>query len=384
MVNESRDSSGEELVKRLASLPIEDVPADLTDRVMGRIAASRTSLLHRVWHQISRTRTVSFRPIYAVSVLLLVCGAFLTGRYMQPDRQYRAEMSPASRQLLPATIEAPEAAYLVGRGLLQSDDNREQALAFLMRASRLEPHNPEFAYWEGVGYWANGDREKERQSYLRGLESDPANIPLLINLGHNYLGEKRYREALDAYRSVLARYPDEPAALYNSGLIYRALGMNSEEISTWRSYLQANRRGTNALRAIKRLNGYGDFVFRAYRVGQHTVIVNQRKLLDGTGSAESQAAELAETAALLAEDDALTLELIVFIDNDLEAARERALSMKAMIAASSGPDVAKRVRPIWLDIPETIEDGAGDSIVRPEGLLLLTHNTTEKGGEVSI
>jgi hypothetical protein len=56
--------------------------------------------------------------------------------------------------------------------------------------------------------------------------------------------------------------------------------------------------------------------------------------------------------------------------------------MKAMIAASSGPDVAKRVRPIWLDIPETIEDGAGDSIVRPEGLLLLTHNTTEKGGEV--
>ena len=123
---------------------------------------------------------------------------------------------------------------MVGRGLLQADNSEEQALAFLQRASLLEPQNPEFAYWEGVGHWANGNQEEERTSYLRGLGADPQSVPLLINLGHNYLSDKNYNEALDAYRAVLALSPGEPVALYNSGLIYRALNQVPEEMNSWR------------------------------------------------------------------------------------------------------------------------------------------------------
>jgi hypothetical protein len=282
-------------------------------------------------------------------------------------------------------IEEPESAYLVGRGLLQTDGRRQHALAFLKRASMLEPDNPEFAYWEGVGYWANGNQEQERQSYLRGLHANPGHVPLLINLGHSYLSEKHYDEALDAYRTVLSIYPDQPTALYNSGLIYRALGVTREEISSWHAYLQHNRQGPKAYRALTRLHGYGDYTFRTYRIGSQSVIVNQQRLLDDSAPLESQILELDDIAAGLEQNPSLNLEIVVFMENDREAAKERALNMKKMISSLSSADIRRRVGLSWFDVAEKIQTtGTDQDVTLSEGLLLFTHLKGKMEREESI
>lgn len=385
MDNKPQNNPETELIEKLKSLPLQDVPPDLTTQVMNRISHPRKSLLNSIWNYLGQTKTISFRPAYAFSLLLLVCGAFLIGRLSQPDSQKTATVLPVASELQPAMIELPQSAYLVGRGLLQADGSEAKALAFLKRASMLEPENPEFAYWEGVGHWANGNQELERKSYLRGLEANPAHIPLLINLGHSYLSEKKYNEALDAYQAVLVSHPDEPIALYNSGLIYRALGMDSYEISSWQAYLRKNRQGTKAYRAIKRLNEYGDYTFRRYRIGEKRVIINQQSLLDDSVPLESQILELSDIAAALDHDPSLNLEIVVFIENDREAAKKRALSMKKMISTLSNTDVKRRVGLSWFDIPETIQTvDTSRSVILSEGLLLFTHLTkkTEKGTSI--
>jgi len=376
MEDRQQQKKDAELIAGLKSLPLQNVPPDLTDRVMERISTGRSSLLKTILNYLGQTQTVSFRPVYALSMLLVICGAFFIGRFSQPVSQTPASLPAPASQLLPAMIEVPQSAYLVGRGLLQTDGSHELALAFLKRASMLEPENPEFAYWEGVGNWVNGNLEQERQSYLRGLEANPADLPLLINLGHSYLGEKRYHEALDAYRTVLASRPAEPSALYNSGLIYRALGMRTDEISSWKSYLQANREGRKAYRAVNRLHAYGDYTFRDYRIGQQHAIINQQKLLNNRESAPSQSAELADIVTTLEQDQTLNLEVVVFIENDLEAARETAVNIKKQISAISSAGTQGRVGVSWFDVPETIQkpDGGQDDSLS-EGLLLFTHRT---------
>ena len=79
------------------------------------------------------------------------------------------------------------------------------------------------------------------------------------------------------------------------------------------------------------------------------------------------------------------LEIIVFIENDREAARELALKMKKMISALINADVKKRLRLSWFDIPETIQTvDADQSVLLSQGLLLFTHTTTETEKEASI
>ncbi len=243
-------SREQELIEQLQNLPLKEVPTDLTDRVMARISSPKPSLISAIWNFVSQSQTISFRPIYAFGVALLICGSFFLGQITHQNPVQVATNTYSESQIQPETLENPESAYMVGRGLLQADNSEAQALAFLRRAALLDPQNPEFAYWEGVGHWANGDKEGERRSYLRGLGTDPRSVPLLINLGHNYLSDKNYHEALDAYQAALALSPDEPVALYNSGLIYRALNRVPEEISSWRSFLQDNRLGAQAFRAV--------------------------------------------------------------------------------------------------------------------------------------
>jgi len=385
MGNKPEHISEQELIEKLQALPLEDVPPDLSAQVMSRISSSRTFSLGSIWGSICRTQTISFRPVYGFTVLLLMCGAFFVGRFSQPVSEPGAATALVASDLQPSMIETPQSAYLVGRGLLQDDGRYEQALAFLQRASMLEPDNPEFAYWEGIGHWANGNQEREQQSYLRGLESDPENFALLINLGHSYLGGRNYHEALNTYQAVLARLPAEPAALYNSGLIYRALGMQSEEISSWQSYLQYHRQGTKSFRALKRLHTYGDYTYRSYQIGGQNVIVNQRLLLGEAERIEVQRAELVDIAEALERDGSLKLEIIVFIENDREAARELAVRMRNMVSRVSLADVAGRVGLSWFDEPETIRATDGSHpVMLPEGLLLFTHPIEKNELEVSI
>ena len=374
-----------ELIEQLSSLPLQEAPPDLTARVMNSVSPPRTPLLRSVWSYLVNPQPLPFRPIYAFSVLVLAGFAFWAGTSIQPVTQPTAQLETNTSSLQTAMIESPRSAFLVGRSLLQSGNNHEQALNFLMQASMSEPDNPEFAYWEGVGYWANGNQAQEQKSYLRGLETDPDNIPLLINLGHSYLSQKKYHQALETYQSVLVIRPDESSALYNSGLIYRALGMQPEEISSWLSYLQFNRYGSKPFRALRRLNDYGDFTFRSYQIGAQRFIVNQRALLSDMAGVEIQRTELVDIAEALEQDTSLKLETVVFIENDREAARKLALRIRNMMSGISRTDIEDRVGLSWFDAPERIQRFENDQLhILSEGLLLFTHQVEQRERETSI
>lgn len=381
----SQMSTRQGVIERLQRLPLEEVPADLTERVMARVFRREASKIMGLWNGILQPTPISFRPIYACVIILLFCGAFFLGRSVQHISSQVATPANPDSQVQPGALDNPESAYLVGRGLLRDNKSKAQALAFLQRASLLDPQNPEFAYWEGVGYWVNGDKKKERLSYLRGLETDPENVPLLINLGHTYLSEKNYQKALDAYTAVRTVSPEEPVALYNSGLIYRALGMIPEEIASWRSFLQSNRIGTKSFRAVQRLNGYGVYSFRTYQVGRRQVIVNQQALLDESLPEDVRSKELTVISAILENNALLHLEVVAFVENDREAARKRAAEIKSMIVKNSKADVRDRVKLSWFDAPETITNHVGASgFELPEGLLMFTRQLNEREKEVSI
>jgi tetratricopeptide (TPR) repeat protein len=379
------NSNDQDLIDQLQRLPLKEVPADLTDSIMARVSTPKPSRMSTFWMFIARSYSISFRPVYAFGIALLVCGAFFLGQNSRQVPVQIVQTSVPVPQLQAETLENPESAYLVGRGLLRASNSEGQALTFLQRASLLEPENPEFAYWEGVGHWSNGDKEQERRSYLRGLDADPESVPLLINLGHNYLGDKNYREALGAYQAVLTLSPNEAVALYNSGLIYRALGMIPEEISSWRSFLQENREGTKSFRAVQRLNDYDDFTFRTYQVGGRKVILNQQTLLDESLPESKQQEELANITTILEQNERLNLEVVIFVENDKEAARKRAFHLKRMISKNSNTDVKTQVRLSWFDAPETIKrDDTESGVELSEGLLLFSRLITEKEKEVSI
>ena len=384
MDNKFQNITEAELIEKLKSLPLQHVPPELTTQVMTRISRSPQPLLRSIWNYLSQTQALSFRPVYALSLLLLVSGAFLIGRFSQPVPQQTATLPPFSSELLPAMIEVPQSAYLVGRGLLQTDGSHEQALAFLKRASVLEPENPEFAYWEGVGHWANGNQEQERQSYLRGLEINPDSLPLLINLGHNYLSNKRFKDALGTYEKVLSIAPEQSDALYNIGLIHRVRGMIDEEIYSWRMFLQNNRSGARAFRALQRLNSYNDYSCRAYGIGLREVIVNQQVLLDDSLPERVRLNELVEIASILEDNSDLDLEVVVFVENDLEAAHKRALEIKRLIK-NTGKDVSDRVKLSWFDVPEHIQPHNGESDGKiSESILLFSHIPVNFNKEASI
>ncbi|MEJ2137637.1 MAG: tetratricopeptide repeat protein [Desulfofustis sp.] len=385
MATNPLNSTEQDLIEQLQELPLKEVPADLTGRVMARISSPKPSLISVAWNYVSQSQTISFRPIYAFGVALLIVGSFFLGQISQQQPVPIAANTNSDPQIQPEILENPKSAYMIGRGLLQADNSEAQALAFLRRAALLDPQNPEFAYWEGVGHWASGDKEGERRSYLRGLDVDPKNIPLLINLGHNYLSDKNDQEALGAYQAVLALSPADPVALYNSGLIYRALGQVPEEISSWRSFLQDNRMGTKPFRAVKRLNGYKDYSFRTYRVGPQKIILNQQALLDESLPLDIRQEELVPLALILEQDERLHLEVVVFIENDREAARYRALEIKKMIVQMSDKNIKDQVRLSWFDVSETMPVKDGEPAVElTEGLLLFGRQIKKQEREVSI
>jgi len=76
---------------------------------------------------------------------------------------------------------------------------------------------------------------------------------------------------------------------------------------------------------------------------------------------------------------------VVFIENDREAARQRAFEIKDMILKMSDLDINKQVRLSWFDEPETmqIQDDA-PAVELSEGLLLFGRSKTEQEREVSI
>lgn len=377
------DYSDDALLEQLRSLPEMQVPDGLKDGIMARIAPKRINPVTRLLRVINTPFTLSIRPIYAFATVLLIGSSFMLGR-LSLDTQILSPVSLAAtdNQLIEKASNA-KSAYLLGRGLLAAQ-KENLAIGLLQKASLLEPDNPEYAYWEGVGHWFNNEPDMERSSYMRGLTAAPQSIPLLTNLGHSYLGEGKYEQALSTYQDVLEISPAEHDALYNQGLIFRKLGDKNKEIDAWKSYLQVYRTGKSAFRAVVRLNDYGDFSYRTYVIGARKVILSPDIVFDAR-SPETSLQELLPIISILQANNHMQLEIVVFSEKNLEKARMRAMAIKNILHQEAGPDITARVAFSWFDSPEIIHTTQSESHTLKNSLLLFsTINATQNNTEVSI
>ena len=372
----------EDLIKRLKGLPLEEVPPNLTTRIMLDLEDRRAGFLSRFWDMVRQPLTISFQPLYAISLVLVVFGAFMLGRATREQVEPVHVSAAAPLEDLLADPPDAESVYLVGRGLLAAE-KAEQAVPLLPKAALLEPTNPEYALWEGIGYWSTGDREREKKSYLRGLTASPDSVPLLTNLGHNYLSAGSYAEALDAYQSVLRLDSGQSVARYNSGLIFRQLKRTGEEIATWKAYLDLYRTGKRAYKAVDHLNRYGDYSYRTYQIGVRKVVISPDRLFNQTLPLESRIQELATVAEILERNQRLRIEVVVFVDNDMELARSRGLMIRDVLESITRADTAGRIGLSWFASVEPVNTGP-EGLGLTEGLLLFGRDSREINGEATI
>jgi tetratricopeptide (TPR) repeat protein len=374
-----------ELISRISKLPVHDVPEDLTRNIMRSLPPRRQKqrFFNCMWQRINHPFTLSINPLYAVALVVIICSSFMLGRISTPNMlNSPAVVQDFSGSILSAT-DNPRAAHLLGRGLLAAEE-REQALEMLHNAASLEPNNPEYAYWEGVGYWVNNNQEQERNSYLRGLSANPNAIPLLRNLGHNYLSDGKLEQALKTYQSILKISPTEPSALYNVGLIYRKQNRVHEEVNAWKNYLATYRTGHLAFRAVKRLNSYGIFSYRTYRIGARSVILSPEILLDPSASSHEKKKELSPVISILKANPDINLEVVTFSEHDTQSARERALEIKTILTDKSSHELGTRIALSWLDSPELTTVNPSSEFTLADSILLFSSQLHRTKQEISI
>jgi tetratricopeptide (TPR) repeat protein len=92
--------------------------------------------------------------------------------------------------------------------------------------------------------------QSEIAKWQQRVEQDPGDMNARLSLGYAYQVDKQYDKALAQYRQVLQTDPHETAALYNTGVIYLALGLDKQgERSLW-AVLEENPKHVLAAKAL--------------------------------------------------------------------------------------------------------------------------------------
>ena len=370
----------EKLIKRLQQLPDLEPPPTIVSGIMGRIRPVRPPVWRRLWNYLLTPWHITLRPLPIVCATALMLTVFWLG--VETGR-YRARPVSVTQQhnIIEQAMQDSEASFLVGRGLMAAGLVAE-ALPLFEKATVDTPDNPEYAYWQGLCFWANGMPEKERSSYLRGVVASPDNVPLLINLGHNLFEQGELHAAKLQYDKVLAIAPQDDEALYNRGLISHLLQDYENEKNAWKSYLHYYRSGKKSFRAVERLNNLNDFTYRAYQLGNRKIILSPSALLNIFPMGEISR-ELEILARGMKNDPTLQVDLVVFQENDELAAKTKAILLKKNILAILGKKESKRVRLSWFGEKETLQTPGGTHHL-PESLLLFGRHNIFQGKEMEI
>lgn len=351
-----KNSDSDDLITRLQKIPEIAPPPELMYTIMKRVEQSKTGFFSTVCSFFLTPRSISFRPVtLGLGASLILAFAFMTPFSYQKGA--RLDTEPSTADVLARAMQYDEASFLIGRGLMAAGLTKE-ALPLLQKASFKVPENPEYAYWEGLCFWANGMPGQERLSYLRGIESAPDTIPLLLNLGHNFLEEKNYEGALDNYNKVLSLASTNPTALYNRALVFHLQKNQKNERRAWKTYLEQYRFGMNSFNAVQHLNDLNDFSYRTYNIGTRKVILNQRALL--SMFPQHTFNDNVETlAGYLLQDSSLFLDIVFFSEKDAPKAKQKAIQLRQHLIAQLGESHRQRIRLSWFGEQETIQTPNG-------------------------
>jgi len=368
----------EYLIELLEQTEDQEAPPWLKQKIMAGLSTHRPKLHHWVFKQLLRSRTYRFRPVGLLVTMAVAVLAFWAGTMMHnPVLNDRV----GSENAVPGTIaDNALANFLIGRGLL-AGNRPEASLEFFQKAVDLDPQRPEFAHWQGVAFWAAGHPEMERQSYSRSIKDDPKYLPSLMYMGHNYLENGNYSEALQYYQLALRQDPQLPEALYNSALAYQQLQNTVEEKNAFRKYLYSFRTGKWAHRAVEHLHQLGDFSFRSYRLGDYRVALNMQALLDLNSSEHDQ--EIARLVQIINEVGEQELHLVFFNNSNETAAKRAAISLREQLLGQLGSGYTSPIRVSWFGSAETILMDDDIKKQLSPSLLIFTKSTINNNRRIS-
>lgn len=375
-----KNSDSDDLITRLQKIPEIAPPPDLIYTIMKRVERPKIGFFATLFSFFLTPHAISFRPVtLALGISLILVFAFMGPFSYQNGARFETEGTTAD--VLSRAMQYDQASFLIGRGLMAAGLTKE-ALPLLQKASFEVPANPEYAYWEGLCFWANGMPGKERLSYMRGIDSAPDTIPLLLNLGHNFLEEKNYEGALDNYNKVLSLVSTDPTALYNRALVYHLQKNQKSERRAWKAYLKQYRLGMNSFNAVQHLNNLNDFSYRTYNIGARKVILNQSALI--SMYPQHTFNENVETLVdSLHQDSLLFLDIVFFNENDAPNAKQKAIQLKQHLIAQLGESYRQRIRLSWFGEQETIQTPNGTKQLS-ESVLLFARKKDQLNQETTI
>jgi hypothetical protein len=87
---------------------------------------------------------------------------------------------------------------------------------------------------------------------------------------------------------------------------------------------------------------------------------------------------------MLENNQQLRLDIVVFIENDLEMARQIAIDLKRLIISSSKKNIKNRIKLSWFNEPEFITLRDDVRVELAEGLLMFSSHLPANEKEVSI
>jgi len=345
----------EQLARLMQQLPDRTPPAGLVGKILETVGESKKQYClpeKRKW--LSFPLWEALWPRQFAAVFCSVALAFWIGLYVGGNKK-EIIIQASTFQIPEYVYQNAQAGFLVGRGLLAAGKEAE-ALAIIQHASQLSPENPEYLFWLGTTHWRMGNTEMEQQSYRRAVQADPDYLPALVSLGHNLLENKESGEALQTYNRVLDIAPDHKVALYNSALAIHITGDSTQAIGAWKRYLSVYRSGKWAQRAVKHLNGLGDFSYRAYQIGVRQIILNQAVLF-GAQTVE-QRQEVEYLVEIFRQAPVSELNLTSFYAGDQEKARMQAIRLKSLLSDSL-QNRNKRIQISWFAESETVQTASG-------------------------
>ena len=300
---------------------------------------------------------------YGISILFILLLGSITPSFAIEDVEwvtlFKQEKYMQTANILEKELKSrpkdPELNYFMGRCLLavnQADD----AIYYLKIANRQLPDNPEYYFWLGIGYWANMEFEKEKQSYLKALKLDPDHLMANLYLGHTYMDKNKWKQALYQYDRVLIIDSGVPEALYNRALVFRHLKKKADEIKAWQSYLNHYRSGKWAIGAVQSLNRYGDFSYRLYLLGNRRIVVPVINFEQNSNDIKKDSlSAIGIIGEKLLIDMELSIHLIAYVNGNSKNAKTRANLIKRLILEAFPTIEASRIMVSWFGVSEKID-----------------------------
>lgn len=368
------------IIKELQHFPELEPPSNIVNNVMKRVTKPKQNWISKTFQFFFTSQQISFRP---VTLAVPIC-IFLIIGYVAPSTHVRdANIAPITPKtdIISQAMQDTEASFLMGRGLMAAGLTAE-ALPLLQKASTAAPNNPDYAFWTGLCFSANNMPHEERASYQQAIESSPDNPSLLLNLGHSFLEEHKYDDALVYYNQVLTLDDREQVALYNTALIYHLQTKKKDEETAWKTYLDHYRYGINAIRAVQHLNNLDDFTYRIYYIGKLKIILNQKELLNVTPQ-QTYTYNADKLSRYLLQNPSLQLDIVTYNVKGRPTAKQNAVQLKRYLVNQLGPSLKNRIRLSWFGEKETLQTQTGNKQLA-ESVLIFATNENQLSKETAI